>query len=194
MSRDRFRKACKAQKHLSRGVICLKKLLSIFMACILAFSLSSCADKTQEEQTENTQYLEVAPILGLSLSEGETAGFFALTKDGTYSWKVIHEDGTEEQKLYDGVFCLDNEDLVSFTRVQAGTKAKLTFTGNVMTYSVYCAPAEEIESDKTKIKDDKYKINPQSAEITFPTSGKYYYLVDVFYAQGEVPYGFVLAE
>ena len=160
---------------------------------MFTFLFVSCA-QVDEEPTEDTAYLRKAPILGLSISEGDNAGFFALTRDGTYSWKVIYPDATEEQIQYDGIFCLDNEALASFTRKETGMKAKLSFTGNVMTYSVYCAPAEEIESDKTKIKDDKYKLTPQSAEITFPESGKYYYLVDVMYAQGEVPYGFVITE
>ncbi len=172
----------------------MKKFLSVLLVFVLTFLLASCSAVNEENPTEDTAHLDVAPILGLTLTEGETAGFFALTKNGTYAWNAIYPDGTEALHQYDGMFCLDSENLVSFTRAQVGDKAKLTFTGNVMSYSVYCAPAEEIENDKTEIKDDKYKLTPQSSEITIAESGKYYYLVDVIYAQGEVCYGFAVTE
>ncbi|MBE6783327.1 MAG: hypothetical protein E7536_04885 [Ruminococcaceae bacterium] len=172
----------------------MKKSICLLMAFIMCFSLASCSSK-EEEPTTTDQYLHVAPILGVKIETEDNAGFYALTKNGAYTWLETKETGEEKVWSHTGAFCLDMEDtLCKFTREQTGGKVTLQFTGNVADYKIYQAPCEEIESDKKQIIDEKYLIGSNSPTIVFPESGKYYYVVDVTYFEGQVPYGFMLAE
>jgi len=92
-------------------------------------------------------------------------------------------------------FGLDSENLCTFTREDAGESIELKFTGDVKSYKIYSAEKSELDSEnKSEILDEKYLVSENQSKITFPVSGEYYYVVDVKYAQGEVPYGFILAE
>lgn len=170
----------------------MKKIFSIFLAFAMCFSLVACSNDKSE--TENNKRLNAAPILGVEIRDEESAGFYALTKNGTYTWTVTHENGETEQTIYDGYFCLESENLCTFTREETGGSITLKFTGSVLSYEIYCAEKAEIENDKTKIINEKYLVDKNSEKITFPESGEYYYVVNVNYDQGEVPYGFSLTE
>ena len=161
----------------------------------MLFSLCACSSVDEEETTDSEAYLQSAPVLGAKIENEENVGFYALTKNGEYAWTLIDENGVETVYNHEGAFCLDFGDtLCTFTRKQTGGSVNLKFTGNVFSYKIYQAPREEIENDRSKIIDDKYLISTSDKTITFPESGEYYYVVNVNYIEGEVPYGFLLSE
>lgn len=161
----------------------------------MLFSLCACSSEEKTELPTENNYDDIAPVLGAEVENSENIGFYALTKNGTYSWEYIDKNGKKVYVEHDGYFCLDDtESLCTFTREQTGGSITLKFSGSVSDYKIYQAPCEEIENDKTKILDDKYLVSTSSKTITFPESGEYYYVVNVNYDQGEVPYGFLLAE
>ncbi len=172
----------------------MKKTICLLLCFAICFAFVSCSSDKKEEITEVEQHLSVAPILGVEVEEGDNVGFYALTKNGTYSWTATDENGKTAHTEYDGYFCLDVESLCTFTREQTGGKVTLQPTGSVVDYKTYQAPRAEIESDRTQIINEKYLISNNSPTITFPESGEYYYVVKVNYLQGEVLYGFLLAE
>lgn len=173
----------------------MKKVISIFLAFSMCFLFFACSDGDAETPTsDGNEYLNSAPILGVEIKNENEAGFYALTKNGTYTWSVAHENGETEQTIYDGYFCLESESLCTFTRAQTGGSIKLKFTGDVESYKIYCAEKSEIEKDKKEIINEKYLFENTSDTIIFPERGEYYYVVNVIYTQGEVPYGFLLSE
>ena len=172
----------------------MKKSVGILLAIIMCFSFSSCSSKG-EEPTTTDQYLHVAPILGVQIDDGDKSTFYALTKNGEYDWLEVKENGEEKVWSHKGAFCLDmGEKLCKFTRKQTGGEITLQFTGNVVDYNIYQAPCDEIKGDKKQIMNEKYLIGTDMPTITFPESGEYYYVVDVIYIEGQVPYGFMLSE
>ncbi len=168
----------------------MKKLFCVLFVFVL-ITLSACS-KVEEDASDVNAY-NTAPILGTLISENGEAGFYALTKDGTYTWETEDEDGNVTLKNYDGIFCLESDSLCKFTRSQTGGKITLKFTGSVESFEIFSAPKSEIEADKTKITDERYSLATNNT-ITFPESGEYYYLIRVKYTQGEVNYGFLLAQ
>lgn len=175
----------------------MKKIICLLLALSMVFALCSCGSKNENsnEETPTVQeHYEYAPILGVEVDDGENIGFYALTKDGTYSWMVTDKSGKTTYLEYDGIFCLDDEHLCTFTRAQTGGKITLKFTGSVVDFQVYQASCDKIENDRTQIVDDKYLVEIPSKTIAFPASGEYYYVVKVNYLQGEVLYGFLLSE
>lgn len=176
----------------------MKKIICFILVLSTCFALCSCSGIKENHNEKETatveEHFERAPILGVQIENGENIGFYALTKNGTYSWTVTDKSGKTAHIEYDGYFCLDDKNLCTFTRDETNGKITLKFTGSVVDYKIYQAPREEIEKDKTKILNDKYLISASSKTITFPESGEYYYVVKVNYLQGEVPYGFLLAE
>lgn len=173
----------------------MKKIVSVLLVMLMCFSFAACSDNNPEEKITNDPSLSTAPILGVHIRNGDTAGFYALTKNGTYTWTVTYENGETEQIIYDGIFCLDAENICTFTREDAGESIELKFTGDVESYKIYSAEKSELDfENKSEIIGEKYLVSENTSRITFPESGEYYYVVDVKYAQGEVSYGFILAE
>ncbi len=174
----------------------MKNFFSIVLALVMIFMLGACSDNQPEENPQNTaEFYALPPILGVHIRNGDKAGFYALTKNGTYTWSYTDEKGETVSKIADGIFCLDSEELCSFRKEDAGESIELKFTGNVESYKVYCAERSELEKgDKTAILDEKYLVSSDTSKITFPESGEYYYVVNVNYTEGELLYGFLLAE
>lgn len=177
----------------------MKKIISVLLVFILAFAMFGCSgNNTDTEQTtENIPANSLPPILGVHIVNGDMAGFYALTKSGTYSWiKEFDENGeASEIEIADGFFCLDMDNVCTFNREAAGESITLKFTGEVESYKIYSAETSEVaEKEKSEIIDEKYLVSTNTSKITFPESGEYYYVVDVKYKQGEVSYGFILAE
>lgn len=174
----------------------MKKFISVLLAVIMCFALASCSGNGEETTTsDSSEDLNSVPILGVEIKNDDEAGFYALTKNGTFTWTVTHENGETEQRIYDGSFCLESENLCTFTREQTGGSVTLKFTGTVESYKIYSAEKSELDSkDKTEIISEKYLLSSDTSKITFPESGEYYYVVDVKYAQGDISYGFLLAE
>lgn len=175
----------------------MKKFVLIVLSLFICVSFVACSNKAETTETsgEDKQYLEKAPVLGVEIKTEDSAGFYALTKNGEYTWKGTDSNGEECIWTYEGAFCLDFEEtLCAFTREQTGGSIDLKLTGSVLSYEIYRAEKSEIENNKKQILDQKYLLQKDSGKITFPESGEYYYVVKVNYAQGEVPYGFMLAE
>lgn len=173
----------------------MKKFISVLLVIMMCFTCVSCAGNKSDEETTVDPSLLTAPILGVHIRNGDKAGFYALTKNGSYTWNVTYGNGKAEQKIYDGIFCLDSENLCTFTREDAGESIELKFTGDVESYEIYSAEKSELDSEnKSEILDEKYLISENQSKITFPESGEYYYVVNVKYSQGEVPYGFIITE
>lgn len=175
----------------------MKKIISVLLIFVFVFAMFGCSgNNTDPEQpTENIPENSLPPILGVHIVNGDMAGFYALTKSGTYSWSVTDKNGKTEYMEYDGFFCLDTENICSFNREEAGESIDLKFTGEVKSYKIYSAKASDFaEKEKSEIIDDKYLVSTNQSKITFPESGEYYYVVDVKYKQGDISYGFILEE
>lgn len=166
----------------------MKKFVAIFLSAVMCFAFFACSGRADETpSTENEE--DLVPILGVEI-RNEEASFYALTKSGTYTWSKNGEAVT-----YDGIFCLDDGSLISFTRNQTGDGINLKLTGNVESYKIYSAEKSSLNSEnKAEILDEKYLVSENTSKITFPESGEYYYVIKVKYAQGEVTYGFLLSE
>lgn len=171
----------------------MKRCASLLLIFILIFSLVACSNGDNKEN-EELEYLKSAPILGAQIENGENVGFYAFTKNGTYSWQFNKGNGETEHIEYDGIFCLDSDSLCTFTHSQTKGKINLSFTGNVESFKIYSAPKSEIDDDREKILSDEYKIQTIGSTIDLPESGEYYYVVDVKYTEGDVLYGFILTE
>ncbi len=175
----------------------MKKFILLALSLVICLSFVACGNKEETGSTtnEDMQYLEFAPILGVEIKTDDSAAFYALTKNGEYTWKDMDANGEERTWIHEGAFCLDMKDtLCTFTREQTEENIVLKFTGKVVSYEIYRAEKTEIENDKKQIMNSKYLIDNNSGRITFPESGEYYYVVNVKYDQGDVPYGFLLAE
>lgn len=167
----------------------MKKFVAIFLSALMCFTFFACADAGSEEENTDEKAFFV-PILGVEIRNDKESSFYALTRSGTYTW---NENG--ESRIYDGIFCLDDESICTFTRQQTDGSIKLSFTGNVESYKIYCAEKSELDSEnKAEILNEKYLISENMSKITFPDSGEYYYVISVKYVQGEVTYGFLLSK
>ncbi len=166
----------------------MKKIFAIIVALLICVACCSCTGgKTEETTTDKSA--DYPPILGVHIRNGDMAGFYALTKSGSYSWT----DSEGNKILADGIFCLDAESVCTFNREDAGESIELRFTGDVIGYKIYSAEKSELDKeDKADIVSKKHLVSENTPVITFPEKGEYYYVVDVKYAQGEISYGFVL--
>ena len=170
----------------------MKKLFALLFVFSICFSFASCSSKDEGETTK--EYRPDIPIVKIRINVDDNAEYRALTRDGTYIWTEVDDNGEEKIFEYNGDFCLDDKNLCTFTREQTEGKITLNFAGSVISHKVYCAPKDEIESSKIKIYDEKYLVTTTSKTITFHESGEYYYVIKVNYTQGEVAYGFLLTE
>ena len=167
----------------------MKRLIAVLLSVFMCFTFFACSDEIAEKETADSNESFV-PILGVEIRNDEEASFYALTKSGTYAW---NENG--ESRIYDGIFCLEDESLCTFTNEQTDGSINLKFTGSVEGYKIYSAEKAELDGkEKSEIINEKYFVSENQSKITFPESGEYYYVVDVKYVQGEVSYGFLLAE
>ena len=167
----------------------MKKIFTVLLLILMCFSFCSCSGSGSAEETTTDASLNYPPILGVHIRSGDFAGFYALTKSGSYSW--TSPDG--EKILADGIFCLDNDSVCTFNRKDAGDSIELRFTGDVISYKIYSAEKSSIDSGtRSDIINEKYFVSENTPEITFPETGEYYYVVDVKYAQGEIAYGFII--
>lgn len=167
----------------------MKRFFSVMVVFLIIFTCCSCAGGGKPEDTTADDSLNYPPILGVHIRNGDLAGFYALTKSGSYSWT----DSEGNKILTDGNFCLDEENICTFNREDAGESIELRFTGEVVGYKIYSTEksGSDIE-DKSGIINEKYLVSENTPVITFPKTGEYYYVVDVNYAQGSISYGFVL--
>ncbi len=166
----------------------MKKIFCLIIAFMLCFVCCSCAGEKTEAPTQDAS-LNYPPILGVHIRNGDLAGFYALTKSGSYTWT----DSSGNEILADGIFCLDEESVCVLNREDAGKSIELRFTGNVVGYKIYAAEKSELDKEnKSGIINEKYYVSENMPVITFPETGEYYYVVDVKYAQGEISYGFIL--
>lgn len=175
----------------------MKKILSLLIAFLMCFALSSCATQgaNPEQETETIPLASRPPILGVQIVNGDEAGFYALTKTGSYTWiKEFDKNGEATlTDIADGIFCLDADDICTFTREYAGKSIVLQFTGDVEGYKIYSAEISSFnEENRADIIDEKYLVSENMPQIIFPEAGEYYYVVNVNYKQGEVSYGFIL--
>ncbi len=173
----------------------MKKVVSIFLVLLMCFACAACSgDNTGEETTKDTSS-SLPPILGVHIRNGDKAGFYALTKSSSYIWNAEYDDNGEmiSCDVAEGIFCLDIENICTFTREDAGKSIELKFTGDVKSYKIYSAEKSELDTkEKSEIINEEYFVSENISKITFPESGEIYYVVDVKYAQGEISYGFLL--
>ncbi len=177
----------------------MKKIISVLLVFVFVFAMFGCSGNNTdlEQSTSDIPENSLPPILGVHIVNGDTAGFYALTKSGTYTWaKGFDENGeASEIEISEGIFCLDDENLCAFNREDAGESIDLKFTGEVKSFKIYSAETSEFEEkEKTEIVDEKYLVSANQSKITFSESGEYYYVVDVKYKQGDISYGFILEE
>ncbi len=177
----------------------MKKIISVLLIFMFVFAMFGCSGNNTDPEQSTTDIPEnsLPPILGVHIVNGDTAGFYALTKSGTYSWtKEFDENGESSLvEVSDGPFCLDMDNICIFNREDAGESIELKFTGEVKSFKIYSAETSEFEEkEKSEIIDEKYLVSTNTSKITFPESGEYYYIVDVKYKQGDISYGFILEE
>ena len=177
----------------------MKKVISALLVFVFVFAMFGCSGSStaDSEQTTDIPADALPPILGVHIVNGDTAGFYALTKSGTYSWiKEFDENGEAvEIEIADGFFCLDMDNICTFNRESAGKSIDLKFTGAVESYKIYSAETSVFtDKEKSEIISDEYLVSTNQSKIVFPESGEYYYVVDVKYKQGDISYGFLLAE
>ncbi len=166
----------------------MKRFFSVMAVVLIIFACCSCTGGKAEVTTVDSS-LNYPPILGVHIRKGDMAGFYALTKSGSYSWT----DAEGNHIMADGIFCLDSESICTFNREDAGESIELNFTGDVLGYKIYSAEKSELDKEnKSDIISEKYLVSEKMPVITFPEKGEYYYVVDVKYARGEISYGFIL--
>ena len=171
----------------------MKKLFALFLVLAISFSFVSCSSENKEEVTTK-EYSPSIPIVTVGIEEDNNDEYRALTKDGSFVWTETYADGNEKTFEYNGEFCLDDENLCVFTRKQVGESIAPDIANSIISCKVYCAPKKEIEDNKIKIYDEKYLVSSNSKIISFPKTGEYYYVLKINYPQGEIAYGFLLAE
>lgn len=178
----------------------MKRIISVLLVFVLAFAMFGCSGNStsSEQETSDIPENSLPPILGVHIVNGDTAGFYALTKSGTYSWaKEFDENGEASLvEVSDGPFCLDMDNICSFNREDAGESIDLKFTGEVESYKIYAAETSVFaDKEKSEIISEEYLVvSTDPSKIVFPESGEYYYVVDVKYKQGDISYGFILEE
>ncbi len=174
----------------------MKKFFSVLLVVLLSFGLFSCANEGTETETEYDEENAI-PILGVEIRNENEASFYALTRSTTYIWETgCDEDGNIiYETIHDGIFCLDMDDICTFTREQTGRSISLKFSGDLKEYKIYAAKTTDFgDKEKSEIINEKYLVGTNKNKIDFPENGEYYYVVDVEYLQGQISYGFILAD